>query len=331
MELHLDKLPDSKQDLLTVGATHARDVHALCNDVAAMIFPSAVTPPTEATISAVTVKLVALVSDIEAVLRGRTEVFPPGLPGTWQLLAQSGFLRERDLIDYILARVAEDRIHAKIPSSLENLPAQLLDHADPNVAEAAQALLAADSLHRRSKGLSYKAMCPELLHQLCWRLVAAIEVADGTRDVSVVANARALLMDYDEAETAQVAAGKMVHFLGVERDADLADPEKAGLQLFIAYLANRLGMDQDHVLHLIDSRSAAPLAIMLRAAGSDAPQAMAIIYLFNGFSLTPRDIGLFEQGFDRLEMDTAKVEIIRWSNERAQYLMFPNANREATR
>ena len=62
MELHLDKLPDSKQDLLTVGATHARDVHALCNDVAAMIFPSAVTPPTEATISAVTVKLVALVS-----------------------------------------------------------------------------------------------------------------------------------------------------------------------------------------------------------------------------------------------------------------------------
>jgi hypothetical protein len=64
---------------------------------------------------------------------------------------------------------------------------------------------------------------------------------------------------------------------------------------------------------------------MLRAVENDAAQAMAAIYLFNGFSLTPRDIGLFEQGFDRLDPDAAKAEVVRWSNERAQYLMFPGS------
>ncbi len=322
MEPHLDELPDSKQDLLTVGAMYARDVQALCNDVAAVIFPSAITPPTEATINAVTDKLVALVSDIETILRPRSEIRSHSLPGTWQLLAQSGFLREPDLIDYILARVAEDRLEARLSGPSRKLPAQLLDHADPNVAEATQALLAADSLHRRARGFSHNALRPELLHQLCWRLVAAIEVADGARDASVVASARLLLADYDEGATAQVAAGKLVHFLGQERDNDLSDPEKAGLQLYVAYLAHRLEVDQDHILHLIDSGSAAPLAIMLRAAGNNPAQAMAVIYLFNGFSLTPRDIGLFEQGFERLDPQAAKAEIIRWSKERAQYLMF---------
>lgn len=322
MEPHLDELPDSKQDLMTVGAIHARDVHALCNDVATVIFPSAITPPTEATISAVTGKLVALVSDIEMVLRARSEVPVPTLPGIWQILARAGFLREPDLIDYMLARVAEDRLEARLSGKSPKLTAQLLDHADPNVAESTQALLAADSLHRRAKGLSHKALRPEILHQLCWRLVAAIEVADGARDASVVANARSLLADYDEGATAQVAARKLVHFLGKEQHTDLSDPETAGLQLYVAYLASRLEVDQDHVLHLIVSGSAAPLAIMLRAAGNDPAHAMAVIYLFNGFSLTPRDIGLFEQGYERLDPQSATAEIIRWSNERSQYLMF---------
>ncbi len=327
MEPQLAELPNNNNDLLTAAASHARDVHALCNDVAAVIFPSAITPPTEATISAVTGKLVALVSDIEAVLRKNSQIPPSGLPGSWPLLAQSGFLREPDLIDYMLARAAEDRLEARLSSTSQTLPAQLLDHADPNVAEAAQALLAADSLHRRAKGFSYNALRPELLHQLCWRLAAAIEVADGARDASIVANARSLLAEYDEGATAQVAASKLVHFLGRERDKDLGDPEAAGLQLYVAHLAYMLAIDQDHVLNLIGSGSAAPLAIMLRAAGNDAAQAMAVIYLFNGFSLRPRDIGLFEQGFEQLDVNDAKAEVIRWSNERGQYLMFPGGPR----
>ncbi|MEP7349007.1 MAG: hypothetical protein ABI668_03545 [Sphingorhabdus sp.] len=322
MELPLDELPNKREELLAVGAVHARDVHALCNDVAAMVFPSAITPPTEATISAVTGKLVALVSDIESRLQISRADAAGGLPGTWQLLARSGFLREADLVDFMLARVAEDRLEAKIPASTPQLSAQLLAHADANIAEAAQSLLAADSLHRRTRGLSYQALRPELLHRLCWRVVAALEVGNGRRDEQVVENARALISDYDEGQTALTAAHKLVHFLDEEYLADLLDPEKAGLHIYVARLAQGLQIDHDHVLHLIDSHSSAPLGVMLRAVGCNAEQAMASIYLFKGFSLTPRDVALFERGFEVLEQDIAHAEVCRWGYARAQYLAF---------
>lgn len=327
MEAHLDNLPRIKEDLLSVGAGHASDVQSLCNDVAAMIFPSAITPPTEATISAVTRKLVTLVTDIESQLIGRDPQVSGVSPRTWPLLSQSGFLRQSDLIDFMLARVAEDRLEGKIASSTQQLPAQLLNHSDPNVADAAQSLLAADSMYRRARGRSYQALPPELLHQLCWRLVAAIEIDNGKRDVAVIANAKALLSGYDEARTAQASALKLSHFLGNERRDELLDPNIAGMHLFVAHIANTLEIDQDHVLQLIDIGSSAPSLIILRAVDLDPERAMALVHLFKGLSLTPRDIGLFENGFAQLEQCAAKTEVSRWAYARSQFLTFPHSGK----
>lgn len=323
MGQHLADLPSNKEDLLTVGAIHASDVQTRCVDLAAMIFPSAINPPTEACISAVTIKLVNVVSDIEAALLKNTKSVVSDLPSTWSLLAKSGFLREHDLIDFMLARVAEDRLDAKLTGPNHQLPAELLAHSNAGIAKAAQRLLAADSLNRRSPGTSYHALRPELLHQLCWRLVAAIEVERGSRNDEVIASAQTLLAEYDEGLTAQVAARKLLHFLDGGRDADLSHPDKAGLQLYVAQLANVLGIDQDHVVLLMDSTSAAPFSIMLRGAGNDAHQAMAAIYRFNGFSLTPRDVGLFEDGFERLDPQEARSTVSKWASARAKYLIFP--------
>lgn len=315
-------LPNKSEDLLSVGAEHARDIHALCDDVAAMVFPSATIPPAESTISAVTTKLVTLVSDIENRLHDRDTGSAESLPHTWSLLARSGFLREPDLIDFALARVAEDRLETRIAAATPNLVSQLLDHPDANVAEAAQNLLAADSLHRRARGQSHHALRPELLHQLCWRVVAAVEVNDGDRDQYVIINARNLLADYDEGQTAQAAAHKLVHLVGDEYSTVLIDPDTAGLHLYVAEIANRLHINHDHVLRLMDSRSTAPFVIMLRAIGCNPEQAMASLYRFNGFSLTPRDIGLFDIGYEKLSQETAIAEVRRWSLARTQYLAF---------
>lgn len=325
MELQLNELPDKREMLLSVGAENARDIHALCNDVAAMVFPSAILPPTEATLSAVTAKLVAIVSDIENSLQADVDELAENPPMTWPLLARSGFLREPELIDFVLARVAEDRLETQIGGSASQLAATLLNHSDANVAQAAQSLLAADSLHRRTRGQSYLALRPELLHQLCWRVVAASEIGNGERDPRVVARARALLSGYDEGQTAQAAAHKLTHFVAEEYREDLSDPESAGLHLYVAYLATTLHIDHDHVLRLIDSRSSAPLAVMLRAVGCEPEQAMAIIYLFNGFSLTPRDIDMFDRDYSTLALDVAHAEVRRWGYARTQYLAFQQA------
>ena len=307
-------------DLLTVGAQHARDANALCNDVAAIAFPSAIAPTTDELISAVRAKLRAVIFDIEDRLQARAHSLSVGLPATWFLLAHSGFLREPDLIDFMLARVAEDRLSAKIDSTPRFI-AELLDHAEVGVADAAQALLAADSLHRHERGMSYKALRPELLHQLCWRVVAAFEVSAGIRDAQMVDNARSLLSEYDEAQTLQPASRKLAHFLNDERISELLDPETAGLHLYVAVLASRLEIDHDQVLRLMESSSIAPLAVMLRAVGHTLDQALATIYLLKEFSLTSHDLAMLDSGFPALDQASAAEEIRRWALGRTQFLM----------
>ncbi|MBL0925038.1 MAG: hypothetical protein IBJ12_11310 [Sphingomonadaceae bacterium] len=181
---------DNHDNLIQVGATYARDIHALCSDVSAIVFQSAIVPVTEAMTTAVSSKLRHLVSDIEMQLC--SPKCSDG-PKSWDMLAQSGFLREADLIDFMLARVAEDRLCAVLGGKTPPLSHELIDHPDGNVADAAQLLLAAASLHRQGVGHSYLDLPPELLHKLCWRVVAALEVIGGERQPAAIAAARHII------------------------------------------------------------------------------------------------------------------------------------------
>ena len=319
MGIPLEHGVDQFDKLLKVAADHARDLHALCADVSAVIFPSAIVPPTEATINAVSAKLLQIISDIEAA------ILPGGAgqtPKTWQTLAKSGFLREPDLVDFVLARVAEDRLEAMIASTDCNLPTLLLDHADGNIAEAAQTLLAAESLHRHTLGNSHLTLTPELLHKLCWRVVAALEVVLGARQPEVVAEVRAIFTGYSEANRAQAAARKILHF---SNDADrraYLNPHIAGIHLHVAALSAALDLDQDHVLRLIDAGSCAPYAIMLAANSAPKSEAVEAIYLFRKETLTPREAGILDSGYDSLDRADAVAEIGKWAYARTNFLAF---------
>ena len=325
MDFDLNDIAASRTDLLAQAASTARDSENLCADVAAMIFPTASIPPSEEMLANVSMKLVALVRSIEmAVTNSVAEDFSQ--PASWQLLSRSGFLREPELIDFILARVAEDRLEASIKAKGDaragnQLPAQLLDHSDPQIADAAQSLLAADSLHRNSTRLAYHALRPELLHQLCWRVVAALEVAAGAKNPSHIASAKALLADYDENATARTAARKLTHFAGDEIGERMFDPVQAGVHIFVSAVATEMGLDHDHVLRLIDTPSATPLSILLRGCGVARDDAMETLYLAKGFDLTPRDIALFDQIQANMSPEDAHVETARWAVGRAQQLL----------
>lgn len=319
----MDRLLVQNEDLLSIAALHARDVDALCTDVAAIIFPTAMHPPTDATIGAVSSKLLQVVSEIECKLTGAT-LESGMLPATWPLLAQSGFLREADLVDFMLARVSEDRLDDRLSPTKFDLTVELLDHSDGNVADAAQLLLAADSLYRRSRGSSHLILRPELLHKLCWRIVAAIEVSHGGRSTEIITAARQIIHSYDEAYTAASAARKIVHFIGDSHRAELLDPEKCGLHLFVATIAVELNLDHDHVLRLLDCGSSAPLALMLAAVGLPKQDASARLLLLRGKALTSREAAIFDKSYDLVERDAAVAEIGAWSLSRSSYLTFGN-------
>lgn len=319
MGIALDYGLDQNDRLMKVAADHARDIHALCADVATLIFPSAMVPPNEATIAAVSAKLRQIISDIELA------ILPVGAgqpSSTWATLSRSGFLREPDLIDFILARVSEERLDAALDGQDAGLANLLLDHSNGEIAEAAQTLLAAQSLHRHTTGNAHQSLPPELLHKLCWRIAAAHEVVHGARQPAIIAAVRDLIAQYSEANRAQAAARKIVHFSNEAERSSMLNPAIAGVHLHVAALSAALELDQDHVVRLIDAASSAPYAIMLAAAGVAKSEAIEAIYLFRSAVLTPREAGIFDAGYPVVEQQEALAEIAKWASARTNYLAF---------
>jgi hypothetical protein len=298
----LDGLLGPQDDLLSIACAHARDVDALCQDVASTILPSAIHTPSEATISAVSVKLLQIVRDIEARLQGAAQESITG-----PLLARSGFLRETDIVDFALARVAEDNLTARLGGGFSQLAVDLLDHTDKCVKEAAQALLAADSLQLRSQGRSFLTLPPELLYKVCWRIVNS---------------ARALIASYDEARTAPASARKIVHFLGAEDRDSLSNPHHAGIHLFVAHLSADLNIGHDHILRLIDFESAFPMMVMLAASGAPKGAALKTMIDLRAQILSPREAALFEAEYLHFIPEMAREQLSNWSAARALSLSF---------
>lgn len=304
-------------DLLSVATAHARDADALCLDVAAIIFPSATLSPSEATISAVSVKLLQIIRDIETRIAGDARE-----PKTWPLLVRSGFLRETALVDYAMARVAEDRLDARLGMHQRVFVNDLLDHADSGIVDAAQILLAADSLHLRAQGRTYLSLPPELLYKSCWRVVAALEVSQGDRSDEVIKAAHDLIALYDEARTAPSAARKIVHFLGDDMRGDLLDPQKCGVHLFVAQLSAALNLEHDHILRIMDFESAFAFMIMLAAVALPKPDALKILLDLRGPMLTPREAAVFETSYAGIGTQAALNTVASWSASRLSLLTF---------
>lgn len=309
----MDALLDPQDDLLSIACAHARDVDALCYDVASIIFPSAVHTPSEATISAVSVKLLQIVRDIEARLHGATLESMCG-----PLLARSGFLRESEIVDFALARVAEDNLMARLGGGFSQLAVELLNHANAHVTDAAQALLAADSVH--SQGRSFLTLPPELLHKMCWRIVAALELLSGRRSDKIIHNARALIASYDEARTAPASARKIVHFLSGEDRSSLSRPHYAGIHLFVAHLSTDLNIGHDHILRLIDFESAFPMMVMLAAAGLPKHVALQTMVDLRSQTLSTREATLFEADYAHFIPEMARQQLSDWSSARSLFL-----------
>lgn len=317
----MDHGPDQNDSLLKVGADYARDIHAVCADVSAAIFPSAIVPPSDAMINSASSKLLQIVGDIEDRLVPNDRAGPPQ---TWEMLARSGFLREAELIDFILARVAEDRLSARGGGSA-TLSERLLDHVDGSVADTAQMLLASESLHRLAAGNAHLGMPAELLHKTVWRVVAALEVIHGSRQQDVVAAARTVIAEYSEASRIQAAARKIVHFMDASEQEELFDPKMSGLHLHVAAISASLDLEHDHVLRLIDASSSAPYAILLKATGVSKAKAIEAIFLLRGDTLSSREAGIIDTGYEPLDASTAITVTAGWSSARAHYLAFGQA------
>ncbi len=327
MEPDLEKPINPEVELLATASYHARDAQSRCVDVAAMLFPTGHNIPSDALISSVSSGFHGLVSAIQKAVMPSLADDAETMTSCWQLLSRSGFLREPPLIDFMLARHAEQHLSVNLAKAssvaiTEQLPVLLIDNVNPYIAESAQILLAAGGMRGLSGAQLHHELSPELLHQTVWRVVAALQILRGMRDVDVIEHAKEMLATHEEGQIARVAARKLVHFLGGNDALLLGSPETAGLDLYISALAADVGIDHDHVLRLIDAHSCAPFVTVLKARGTMREDAMAVLILLKGFDLTPREISVFDEGYNRLSPEMAHAEVERWVIERASYLAF---------
>jgi hypothetical protein len=266
---------------LDIASSDVRAAYALREDLLAVLFPHGAALPTELLQSCVKLKLQALVVGVERSLNGDDRSGESG--GTsWEALARTGLFREKELIDFALARVAEDRLQKRLSESgyasmLAQLPTALLAHENGKIAQMATALLRAEQ-YSLSDNQLFRRLNPAQLHLLCSRIVAALQEADGSENPERVSRAQALLQAHDGggADPATIAR-KLVFFLGPDLRSDLLNPRKAGLHLFFAGLEQDFGLPTDMLFRLIGEASVVPLLLFLKASDLPSEQLPSIL------------------------------------------------------
>jgi hypothetical protein len=331
LELTLEN-PPLTADLTNAAAYFAQDALAQCTDVAAMAFSSGHKFPSEEMLSSVVGQLRNLVLGIERAVLERTEESTLSQPISWNLLLQSGFLRDPGLIDFCLAQFAASRLNAQILGNgdipaVEQLPARLLTDQNGLISNAAKCLLTSEAQARRFPGQIHHQLSAELLHRITWRIVAALQIAGGDKDETQFSNAKTFLANHNESKSIRSAARKIVYFLGDEGCKIVFDPSRSGISVFASAISAATGADHDHVLRLADGHSCAPLATLLRACGVPRESAMEAICLLKGFSLTPLEVSYVDRHYDVLPIGEAKAEVALWHAARAMQLAFPGVSK----
>ncbi|MDB5695221.1 MAG: hypothetical protein JWN21_764 [Sphingomonas bacterium] len=222
-------------------------------------------------------------------------------------LMAAGLLRDEALIEALVARVRHDLIASALPagsrdattgSDEASLLVRLAAVPDRVVASAARALLVADS----RGGVILAA---EVQHRLVWWVAAAIRPAldDPDTDRAIAEAAVRSLGAHDEGEGGDAVAMRLAAAIDARPDElapllleALSDRR---LSLFVAVLAQAIGLDFEQAQALVLEPDGERLWLALRAAQLDRPT-IARIALALSDADPRRDIEAFADDLDRI-------------------------------
>jgi hypothetical protein len=300
-------------DYLDMANGQLRKANALRDDMLAVLFPYGEILPSELLQTKVKLKFLALVNGIEQLLLGKSD----GSAKSWDLLVRSGLLREKALVHFALARIAEEKLRHNMQLAddvalLRQLPAQLLNHENGRLAEMAGTLLNADQRATHDDSQLYRQLSNEHLHLLCWRIVAVLQQLDIAPEHDIVSNAHNLLARHDEMQNSAPSARKLVFFLGAEYRAQLNDPRKAGLALFIASIAQDYGLESDLITRLIAEASPIALLLMLKGKAVPAEQVIGIVSVLRGPQIDDAEYDLLNI-YGQLDPVDVRATVANWA------------------
>jgi len=240
----------------------------------------------------------------EQLLRGHEDIV--------RRLSRAGLLRDRSLMDELLAQVRCDLIASALPAvaagpEQTSLLVRLAEVGDGVVAAAARALLSAEAQRRSAMeqgGVAANILPAERHHQLVWWVAAAIREAtttDSAVDQAIVEAAQRSLAAHDEGQRPEAIAMRLAAAIEARPDElgelliDALGDRR--LLLFVAVLARAVGIDFASARTIMLEPEGDRLWLALRAADLDRPT-IARIALSLADADPRRDIEAFADDLD---------------------------------
>ena len=247
--------------------------------------------------------------------------------GAMLRLTRAGLLRDRDLMEELIARVRHDLIADALPTTIggpeePSLLIRLAGVPDTIVATAAGALLAAESRRRAANetGAIPGSELPAALHrQLVWWVAAAVR--DGLDDMlkdagevlamqgrahsdrAITDAALRSLAAHDDGERPEAIASRLAGAIDARpEELPALLIEALGdrrLALFVAVLAHAIGIEFEQARALVLDPAGEQLGLALRAADLDRPT-IAQIGLALADADARRDIESFADALDSI-------------------------------
>jgi hypothetical protein len=305
------------EDAVTLATGQVFATHALRDNLMAVLFPRGEGLPSELLQSRVKLKLQSLVLGIERALLSSDAT----RSSSWDVLSDSGLLREAELIDFALARIAEDNLRKNIQAAstssiLGQLPVTLLGHENDRLSDMARKFLYAQQISESENNQLFLQLDSEPLHLLCWRVVAALLENKSAENDVLSATAQTLLSNHQAELNPAVMARKLVFFLGYEYRAELRDPITSGLHLFVASLDQDYGLGSDFLLRLIGSEHVAPLLLLLKGQSQTIDDASKIIAALRGNVADKSGMSDWRTTYEKLDPVEARAAVATWKLER---------------
>jgi hypothetical protein len=301
--------------LIAAASAEARNTFGVCEDLAAVLFPKGRRLPTEEMQAAVGATLHDLVLSLENALRG--ERGQRSYSMTWAQLSKSNALSSPKLMRFALARVAERRIESRLLdgnpiAKLAYLPSKLLGHKNEHVARLARELLAVEHSNSVPSRSLYTQLDAVTLSKLAWLISEAIIEHNITAETGSEISVPAFLAKQVATNAVSVSAQKLLFAIGSEYQIVLHDPSLAGPHLFVAEMSREFQLSYDTILHMIDSESAAPLALLLSLRGMDELESFSVLSMLRGVGRDDSEIANLYENFEYLDHDTAHQALKIW-------------------
>jgi len=238
----------------------------------------------------------------------------------FSLMQKSGLFDNVQLLKFLFVRAQEVALTRNILRSvqqeqLDAAPQYLIDHKQSRIAEAAMAVLIAQSRNQLSDGqlnLTVSDVPAEILHDLVWSVVATLEHFMGQKSQQLSAAAEKLLAEHDENAALQCRSEKLAYLLGHDGGDEHAHLVEDGLPLFLARLAVQSGLSYEKITSFTAEPEMARFLVLLRACDFEPAEALTTITM-----LHPNSAHITIARYKDIAPDEAKAMIAGWSKQSA--------------